>query len=42
MKKILLFTILLLTVACTSVPISNRKQISIVPNSTLIEASKQS
>lgn len=42
MKKILLFTILLLTVACTSVPISNRKQISIVPNSTLIEESKQS
>lgn len=42
MKKILLLLLLLALFACTNVPISNRKQISLVPNATLIEESSSS
>lgn len=41
MKKILLLLSLSLLMACSNVPISNRKQISLIPNSTLIVESEK-
>ncbi len=41
MKKTLLLLSLSLLMACSNVPISNRKQISLIPNSTIMVESEK-